>query len=278
MKRKRSTVVLVGSGRCCWAAGVLNCRIPASQHPKSRGGGPPGNPSFPLRDCVTRFRLERTAKLWCLKKERRRNGNDSQQKPRRRTGCCAYLLSRLKYRLPCKGTMHPRSEDFGYQTRRTVTVTLEDGTEHRLLLGGPDFSGNARYAVIDPETWPPAADATEEIAVLVVSEDVANGINRPVEEWKQPVEAAVEEESADTVEGEATEEPEEDEAADPPAPEEPEEPEEDEEDEEDEAADPAAPEEPEAADPAAPEATDTPEAEATPAADAPEEEGDTTAE
>ena len=31
--------------------------------------------------------------------------------------------------------------------------------------------------------------------------------NRPVEEWKQPVEAAVEEESADTVEGEATEEP-----------------------------------------------------------------------
>ncbi|NJL47891.1 MAG: hypothetical protein HC929_10890, partial [Leptolyngbyaceae cyanobacterium SM2_5_2] len=85
-----------------------------------------------------------------------------------------------------------QTNEFGFTTPlgSRVTVTLADGTEHVLILGGEDFSGSANYAVIDPESWPPEPDGPE-YSVLVVNRDVANGINRPLEEWKMPVESPV---------------------------------------------------------------------------------------
>jgi hypothetical protein len=106
-------------------------------------------------------------------------------------GAVAFLLSRLNTDAPLQRVTMPADQiqDFGLdQPQGKVTVTLKDGTEHVLILGGPDFSGNANYAIVDPaEAWPPA-NPTGEYDALVVTRDVANGINRPLEEWKMPVE------------------------------------------------------------------------------------------
>jgi hypothetical protein len=270
MKLKRSTVVLVGMALLL-GAGVLIAESQRGSAPQTAEVEGTGEPIFPFEEtAVARLQVERDGETLVFEKDAAGTWQMTQPETSpAEPGAVAYLLSRLNTDSPLQRvTMQPDEvEDFGLSDPAgTVTVTLADGTEHRLLLGGQDFSGSARYAVIDPTTWPPAADATEGIAVLVVSEDVANGINRPVDEWKQPVEATVEEEPADTAGGEAAEEPAEGEAEVPAAP------------AEGEAVDPAAPETGEAEVPAAPEATDTPEAEATPEADAPEEEGDTTAE
>ncbi|MGB6016661.1 MAG: DUF4340 domain-containing protein, partial [Nodosilinea sp.] len=104
-------------------------------------------------------------------------------------GAVAFLLSRLTADSPLQTvTMQAdQTTDFGFNAPLgIVTVTLNDGTEHELILGGPDFSGGANYAVVDPDPWPPEEE--QEYSVLVVTRDVANGINRPLEEWLMPVE------------------------------------------------------------------------------------------
>lgn len=65
----------------------------------------------------------------------------------------------------------------------TATFTLVDGTEHTLVLGGPDFSGTAYYALVDPDRVPLLADAGE-VEVSLVAMDVVNAVDRPLEEWK----------------------------------------------------------------------------------------------
>ena len=199
MKLKRSTVVLVGVA-LLMGAGVLIAESQRGSTPQTAEVEGTGEPIFPFEEtAVTRLQVERDGETLVFEKDD--DGNWQMVEPESgpaEPGAVAYLLSRLNTDSPLQTVaMQPGEvEDFGLaDPAGIVTFTLEDGTEHRLLLGGEDFSGSARYAVIDPEAWPPAADAADDISVLVVSQDVANGINRPVDEWKMPVEAAIEEEA-----------------------------------------------------------------------------------
>ena len=107
-------------------------------------------------------------------------------------GAVAFLLSRLNTDRPLQRvTMQPEeTPDFGFtQPTGTVTLTLGDDRRHTLILGGPDFSGSAYYAVVDPPSWPPQAGA-EPYQVLVVNADVDTAIGRPLGEWQAPSDPA----------------------------------------------------------------------------------------
>lgn len=101
-------------------------------------------------------------------------------------GAVAFLLSRLNTDRPLQRvTMQPdQAADFGFtEPMGTVTLTLGDDRRHTLILGGPDFSGSAYYAVVDPPIWPPQAGG-EPYPVLVVNADVATALQRPLGEWQ----------------------------------------------------------------------------------------------
>jgi hypothetical protein len=90
-------------------------------------------------------------------------------------------------------------QDYGLENPRArVEVTLQNGQTHRLLLGGRDFTGSNLYAQADP----PDGEPTTSRPVLLVSPNLENAVDRPIEEWIQPPEEAVEGEST---EGESTE-------------------------------------------------------------------------
>ncbi|HEY9646304.1 MAG TPA: DUF4340 domain-containing protein [Chroococcidiopsis sp.] len=75
-------------------------------------------------------------------------------------------------------------EDFGLDKPfATITVTLTDGTTHKLVLGDYDFSRSFIYAQADP----PAASGdtpSDTMEVLLVSPQLENAISRPLEDWK----------------------------------------------------------------------------------------------
>lgn len=98
----------------------------------------------------------------------------------------AFLLSRLTG----DGLLHDLTlegaerSDFGLEVPfATVELTLGDGSSHRLIVGTRDFSGEGIYALIDPEQFPLPQEATD-IPLAVLSQDVLNGIDRPLEEWQ----------------------------------------------------------------------------------------------
>ncbi|WAS05660.1 DUF4340 domain-containing protein [Gloeomargaritales cyanobacterium VI4D9] len=62
----------------------------------------------------------------------------------------------------------------------TIQVTLENGNNHRLILGNTDFSGTALYAEIDP----PAEGTTRQVALVPI--DLQNAVNRELQEWQAP--------------------------------------------------------------------------------------------
>ena len=102
----------------------------------------------------------------------------------------AFLLSRLTTNGLVDTTVADAANqaEFGFdEPLATIEATLQDGTMHRLLLGDADVSGQAYYALVDPENIPLPEDAGE-ISVALVSEDVANGVDRPLEEWQAVVE------------------------------------------------------------------------------------------
>ena len=65
------------------------------------------------------------------------------------------------------------------QPQATVEVGLEDRKTHRLVLGKPGFNKSFLYAQVDPP-----AIASGNVAVLLVSTDFENAVNRPLSEWK----------------------------------------------------------------------------------------------
>ena len=77
-------------------------------------------------------------------------------------GAVAYLLSRLNTDSPLQRvTMQPRRSGRFRLIRPRRNGHRHPGGWHRTSPaagGGQTSAGNARYAVIDPETWPPAAD------------------------------------------------------------------------------------------------------------------------
>jgi hypothetical protein len=103
----------------------------------------------------------------------------------------AFLLSRLVTDGLVNTTTADAAKqaDFGLDVPfATVDLTLQDGTQHVLVLGTADFSGNHYYALIDPPRIPlPQNAGTVEIAIL--SENIRNGVDRPLAEWQAPLDA-----------------------------------------------------------------------------------------
>ncbi|MEM9815093.1 MAG: DUF4340 domain-containing protein [Cyanobacteria bacterium P01_D01_bin.6] len=98
----------------------------------------------------------------------------------------AFLLSRLVTDgLLSTTTIEAANQsDFGLDDPfATVALTLADGTSHTLILGNADFSGDNYYALVDPETFPLAADAGE-VEVAIVTQNIINGVDRPLDEWQ----------------------------------------------------------------------------------------------
>ncbi|WP_008309694.1 DUF4340 domain-containing protein [Leptolyngbya sp. PCC 6406] len=107
----------------------------------------------------------------------------------------AFLLSRLtsdgltRRDLTLDAT---ERDDFGLGVPfATVDLTLVDGTTHQLIVGSPDFSGSGVYALVDPEQFPLPQEAAE-IPLALLSQDVLNAVDRPLEEWKAVVDGTSE--------------------------------------------------------------------------------------
>ncbi|WP_052050269.1 DUF4340 domain-containing protein [Leptolyngbya sp. KIOST-1] len=189
MKFQRSTLILVGAAFLL-GAGVLIAESQRSQFPTATTQTATG-PILTFEEAdVATLTVDRGDETLVFEQDD--DGNWQMTAPENAVaepGAVAFLLSRLNTDSPLQTVTMTADQatDFGFNAPvGIVTVTLNDGTEHELVLGGPDFSGNANYAVIDPDPWPPQEGT--EYSVLVVTRDVANGINRPLEEWLMPVE------------------------------------------------------------------------------------------
>ncbi|MEM6518888.1 MAG: DUF4340 domain-containing protein [Cyanobacteria bacterium P01_D01_bin.71] len=111
----------------------------------------------------------------------------------------AFLLSRLV----TDGLVQTTTADavnqaeFGLDNPFSVVeLTLADNTTHTLILGSADFSGQNYYALIDPEAFPLPEDAGD-VDVAIVTENIFNGVDRPLEEWQAPADAAEDAEEAE---------------------------------------------------------------------------------
>jgi hypothetical protein len=199
MKFQRSTLILVGAAFLL-GAGVLIAESQRSQSPTSTAETASTAPVFTFAETdVATLTVDRGSETLVFEQDDEANWQMLEpENALAEPGAIAFLLSRLNTDSPLQTvTMQAdQATDFGFNAPvGIVTVTLNDGTEHELILGGPDFSGSANYAVIDPDPWPPAAGT--EYSVLVVTRDVANGINRPREEWLMPVETLAPEAGAE---------------------------------------------------------------------------------
>lgn len=190
MKLQRNTLILVGVAFLL-GAGVLIAETQRARTPEMQRAGDSASPILDFAETdVATLTVERGNETLVFTQDD--EGNWQMTEPDTalaEPGAVAFLLSRLNTDSPLQRVSMAADQftDFGFNAPTgMITITRQDGTEHELILGGPDFSGNANYAVIDPDPWPPAEDSEHE--VLVVSRDVANGINRPLEEWKMPVE------------------------------------------------------------------------------------------
>jgi len=190
MKFQRSTLILVGVAFLL-GAGVLIAESQRSQSPESAAQTESTAPIFTFEETdVATLTVDRGNETLVFEQDD--DGNWQMTAPENAVaepGAIAFLLSRLNTDSPLQTVTMTADQatDFGFNAPvGMVTVTLNDGTEHELILGGPDFSGSANYAVVDPAPWPPVGES--ESSVLVVTRDVANGINRPLAEWKMPVE------------------------------------------------------------------------------------------
>jgi hypothetical protein len=106
----------------------------------------------------------------------------------------AFLLSRLTTDGLRQTTTidDANQEEFGLQVPfATIELALADGTTHRLVLGAADFSGQNYYALIDPETLPLTQDMGD-VDVAIVTENIRNGVDRPLEEWQAVIDTPAE--------------------------------------------------------------------------------------
>ncbi len=193
MKLQRNTLILVATALVL-GAGVSLSEMPWTQPQPSgsskEGAGQKVILSF-LENDVVGLKVERPDDTLVLERDKNQDWKLTVplQEPAE-PGSVAFLLSRLNTDAPLQtlAMEADKAEEFGFtRPTGTVTVTLANGNQHRLILGGPDFSGTAYYAVVDPPQWPPN-HGNPAYKVLVVSADVANGINRPLPEWKMAAE------------------------------------------------------------------------------------------
>ncbi len=72
-----------------------------------------------------------------------------------------------------------RAAEFGLdQPTGTISITLADQQQHKLVLGKPSFDRTFLYALIDPD---PQA---KELSVSLISPQFANAVDRDLTEWQ----------------------------------------------------------------------------------------------
>jgi len=98
-------------------------------------------------------------------------------------GNIAFLLSQLSTGSSDQTwTIAPdRLQEFGLKPpAATVTITLKDGTTHRLVLGAVSFDGANVYAQVDPP-----GDGEQTVVLLPISFEEA-AVSRALEDWQAP--------------------------------------------------------------------------------------------
>ncbi|HEY9763233.1 MAG TPA: DUF4340 domain-containing protein [Trichocoleus sp.] len=189
MKLQRSTVLLVGLALLLGAGVLISEARRSSSSPDEQLAQKAENPLFNFEEeAVTALTVERSGETL----EFKRDEQNTWQMVRptatlAEEGAVAFLLSRLVTDAPLrKLTLTPEQQaQFGLdKPSGTVKLTLQDGQTHTVILGAKDFSGNSLYALVD-QAVPLPKDAGE-VPLYVVSLDVANGVERPLAEWKLP--------------------------------------------------------------------------------------------
>ncbi|BFM38569.1 DUF4340 domain-containing protein [Synechocystis sp. LKSZ1] len=75
----------------------------------------------------------------------------------------------------------PQLAEYGLANpQEKLVIQLVDGKTHRLLLGNPDFKGDALYALIDPVTPTP-----ENVPVYLVSRSLQEMMRRSPQDWQK---------------------------------------------------------------------------------------------
>ncbi len=64
------------------------------------------------------------------------------------------------------------------QPLATITITLDDKKQHKIILGQPNFQGEFLYAQIDP-----SSSSQEEIVLNLVPKNFQYAVDRKPEEW-----------------------------------------------------------------------------------------------
>ncbi|MBO0350532.1 DUF4340 domain-containing protein [Phormidium pseudopriestleyi FRX01] len=78
--------------------------------------------------------------------------------------------------------------DYGLENpQATIDITLRTGETYQLVVGNRDFTGSNLYAQVDPRRGTLTAQP-----VLLLSTNLENAVDRPLEEWIQTPEESIE--------------------------------------------------------------------------------------
>ncbi len=94
----------------------------------------------------------------------------------------AYLLSLMSTskRVDTLTVPAGRRAEFGFDKPMAIAeVKLTNQQTQQLLLGKPNFDRSAIYAQVNPPT-----DPKQDLAIVLVSTDFENAVNRPLAEWQ----------------------------------------------------------------------------------------------
>lgn len=179
--------MLVGLALLLGAGVLISEAQRSSSSPDSELAQKAENPLFSFEEeAVTALTVERNGET--LEFKRDEQGTWQMLRPTAtpaEEGAVAFLLSRLLTDAPLrKITLTSEQQaQFGFdKPSGRVKLTLNDGKTHTVILGAKDFSGNSLYALVDQTV--PLAQNVSEVPLYVVSLDVANGVDRPLAEWK----------------------------------------------------------------------------------------------
>lgn len=210
MKFQRSTVILVAIALLLGGVVLFTqARQSGGNRPTTAQGDTETSPVFDFEEeDVVDLRIETAEQTVVFEKDAAGFWQmvEPEEQPAE-AAAIAFLLSRLVTDgLRQTTTIDAANQaEFGFDDPfATVTLTLADDTTHTLIMGDPDFSGQNYYALIDPENFPLAADAGA-VEVAIVTENIFNGLDRPLEEWQ----AVIDEPASTTEDAEAIDEPQE---------------------------------------------------------------------
>ena len=195
MKLQRSTVILVAIALLLGGAVLFTqARQTGGSRPTTAQGDTATSPVFDFEEAdVVDLRIETADQTVVFEKDEAGFWQmvEPEEQPAE-AAAIAFLLSGLV----TDGLVQTTTIDAANQAEfglddpfATVELTLADDTTHRLILGDPDFSGQNYYALTDPDTFPLPEDAGD-TEVAIVTANIFNGVDRPLEEWKAVVDEA----------------------------------------------------------------------------------------